>query len=706
MSHEPTEMDLLLEKCWDSMVSQPEATLKTLVSIKDRLDISDELNGKALFYTGCCLVYNGDYKAAIEELNAAVALAHTTRDLHQIRRVNNIIGTAYKSLGEYGKAVYAFDFAIQLSKELEFPDGQIVAQLNLINLYYDVGDFDACEQQLNEVLALDYDNTNQEWLGEIHLVEARMFMLQFDFTGAMSAIKKALVISESIQYNHLRINSLIQQGRLLRLKGRLHDAIQVLKNAHADPGFPYEGVAGLVCDVELAKAWLSLGDYEKAHLLLTEAMALLEGHSNDHHFIRLQLNELMALCLQQSGQFEDAFTFLQRTMELKNTVNNERIRRTLEIKKQKQAQENERIQQSITERENRYLKTSQHQLKIINKVAIELASTLQLSEIGEKLYVLMKELFDAHFISLALYDRLHDTAVFRVIIDDGELQPTYCLPMSTSDSRVVQTMLKGEPLTVGDQDIIIRSGRDDLKPVSQLFLPLIQDANMIGVLSVQSTFKNRFKGDDLELIIALSPFITLALTNALSHEQLNELNDELVREKQIIEQAQNQINFMAHHDSLTSLPNRRALEGHLDELVKSDVSSESFSLVYIDLDGFKPVNDVHGHIVGDKVLQVISERINSVLRKTDFGSRVGGDEFVLVLHSITDHGQLTALINRVLKSIEEPIAIDELTLHLSASIGVVDYGEKAKTLDELMHFADQAMYDVKRAGKGGIKFHS
>lgn len=704
MLNQTEPLDDLLEECWDTMVSEPDLTLQTLLVLREKARREEHLLGKALFYTGCCYVYCGDFLAAVQELNAAIELAQIEHDLHQIRRVHNILGTAYKSLGEYGKAVYALDFAIELSKELDFPDGQVVAQLNLINLYYDVGDFESCEQNLLEIQTLEFDQNNEEVLGEIFLIEGRMYLSKFEYERATSSLSKASDIAHRLHYSHLKINTWIQQGRLLRLQGKFSEAIALFQKIHADPGFPYEGVAGLVCDVEWGKALLSIGNFDSAKQLLQSALVQLDVERNDHHKIRLELVELLSRCLKSLGDFETACHYFEQALELRSTVSSEKINRTLAIRKQQQLQENEKIQQALTERENQYLKSAQRQLTTINHVAIELASSLRLEEIGDKLFNMMKEFFNAHFISLALHDEKSDAAVFRIIIDNGEVQPTYCLPMSTDDSRVVQTMKQGEPITIRDDNIVIRSGSASLKPMSQLFLPLKQDSTTIGVLSVQSVHKNQFQGDELALILAISPFLTLALTNAINHEQVHELNSRLVHEKQVIEDAQEQIKFMALHDSLTKMPNRRALENHLTQLIKNEKNQDGFSLVYIDLDRFKPINDQYGHLVGDRVLQITAERISNQLRKGDFAARIGGDEFVLVVHAVADERQMQAMMSRFFHSIEQPIVIDQNTMSVSASIGIVNQAEQSHSIDEILHQADLAMYEVKRTGKGGIKY--
>jgi len=705
MASHLTDIEKQLEQCWEDMVAKPEATLATLRAIVSQLPKKHEQRSKALFYLGCCLVFNGDYTAAVAELRTALAIAKRKKDSHQIRRVQNSLGMAYKSLGDYAKAISALDDAISLADQLDYMEGRIIAQLNLVELYYDVGDLEAFEQTLNNVLNSGFASTDLEVIGSVRMFEGRLAMMHYDFPASERALRDALNAAHEINFAHLRINTLIELGRLQRLQGQIELSVSTLQTAVVDHDLSLEGVAGLVAHVELAKALLMIGDYDQSYEILTDAIGILVAHGEDHSKIRFQVYELMASCLTKTNRFEEAYNYLQQAFELKNSFSNIQLKRTLEIRKQEQQKEYDRIARENTQRENDLLKRSQQQLSTINQVAIELAATLEMDTLGAKLYDLMRRYFDAHFIGLSVNDPVNQTITFRVLLEDGDLMPLYCLPHSVSDSLTVQTVLKKETMSLSAENLPIRSGKTQNIPRSQLFLPLIQDANVLGVLSIQSVMLNRFEGDDLQLILAFAPFITLALSNALSHEQVHLLNQELHFEKRQIEQAQKRIEFLANHDTLTELPNRRALEEHIGFKLAT-VHKQVFSLVYIDLDGFKPINDEHGHIIGDQVLQVVSDRMQNVLRKSDFAARIGGDEFVLVVESVIDRQKIDHLINRVLKSIEKPISIHGTMMQVSASIGVVQCNDQTNTLDELMHFADQAMYDVKRSGKGGIKFYS
>ncbi len=163
---------------------------------------------------------------------------------------------------------------------------------------------------------------------------------------------------------------------------------------------------------------------------------------------------------------------------------------------------------------------------------------------------------------------------------------------------------------------------------------------------------------------------------------------------------QRQLEHIAHFDSLTNLPNRVLLADRLQNaLVQCQRRGHSVAVVYLDLDGFKAVNDQHGHGVGDELLVTLAQRMRSVLRETDTLARIGGDEFVAVLADLLTVQEIEPVLQRLLKAASAPVDVDALSLQVSASIGVTVYPQDKAEADLLLRHADQAMYVAKQAGK-------
>jgi len=172
-----------------------------------------------------------------------------------------------------------------------------------------------------------------------------------------------------------------------------------------------------------------------------------------------------------------------------------------------------------------------------------------------------------------------------------------------------------------------------------------------------------------------------------------------------VKRYQEQLERLAHFDPLTGLPNRVLLSDRLHQAIAAaQRHGRRLAVVYLDLDGFKPVNDRHGHDVGDQLLRALAGRLRSVVREVDTVGRIGGDEFVGVLPDLASLESAVPVFRRMLAEAMRPVVIGELSLQVSASVGVAYYeGAPEVDADQLLRQADQAMYQAKLAGKN--RFH-
>jgi diguanylate cyclase (GGDEF)-like protein len=167
-----------------------------------------------------------------------------------------------------------------------------------------------------------------------------------------------------------------------------------------------------------------------------------------------------------------------------------------------------------------------------------------------------------------------------------------------------------------------------------------------------------------------------------------------------IKKYQQELERIAHFDPLTELPNRVLLADRLNQaMIQAERRHQSLAVIYLDLDGFKAVNDSKGHQTGDELLILISQRMKDVLREGDTLARIGGDEFVAVLVDLENLNDCVPVLDRLLLAAASPIMMGETTLQVSASIGLTFYPQDNVDADLLMRHADQAMYTAKQAGK-------
>jgi diguanylate cyclase (GGDEF)-like protein/PAS domain S-box-containing protein len=155
---------------------------------------------------------------------------------------------------------------------------------------------------------------------------------------------------------------------------------------------------------------------------------------------------------------------------------------------------------------------------------------------------------------------------------------------------------------------------------------------------------------------------------------------------------------LAHHDALTGLPNRMQFRNRLEAALETAArGGEELAVHYLDLDGFKPVNDTFGHAAGDLLLKQVAERLKSVLDAGDLVARLGGDEFAILQQASA--ARATEVANRCIRALEKPFGIENRQIGISVSIGIAVAPENGLDPDELMSAADTALYQAKASGK-------
>ena len=168
-----------------------------------------------------------------------------------------------------------------------------------------------------------------------------------------------------------------------------------------------------------------------------------------------------------------------------------------------------------------------------------------------------------------------------------------------------------------------------------------------------------------------------------------------------MQSAEKSARYLAMHDALTALPNQRYFRLRLEQAMTGALYPRpSFAMLYFDLDGFKQLNDAHGHHFGDGLLRIVAARLARAVRAEDFVSRLGGDEFACLMAGEQQRDQLTMRANKLYDAVRAPLRVDGHDLEVRASIGIAIAPDDGQNADELMRHADLAMCRAKRQGTG------
>jgi diguanylate cyclase (GGDEF)-like protein/PAS domain S-box-containing protein len=174
-----------------------------------------------------------------------------------------------------------------------------------------------------------------------------------------------------------------------------------------------------------------------------------------------------------------------------------------------------------------------------------------------------------------------------------------------------------------------------------------------------------------------------------------------------VKKSQKETRKLANYDILTGLYNRHAFSQKVNALIEGTENfRRKFALLFMDIDGFKLINDTHGHLLGDMLLQKVAGRLKKNSRSSDIICRLGGDEFIIVLTDINEKETISMVVEKIIDVIRKPFDIDNININITTSIGISVYPDDSDTLESLLKLADTAMYKAKQNGKNNFCFIS
>ncbi|MFA6138929.1 MAG: EAL domain-containing protein [Sulfurimonas sp.] len=195
------------------------------------------------------------------------------------------------------------------------------------------------------------------------------------------------------------------------------------------------------------------------------------------------------------------------------------------------------------------------------------------------------------------------------------------------------------------------------------------------------------------------------IPKAFKLKELEAIRSSMVQTFARLDEEQKELYKMARTDCLSGLANRNALDEYAERLIADSLYNKTeFAFIFLDIDHFKTVNDELGHLVGDELLKSVSSKIKKVIPYNDFVARVGGDEFVIVLHQYTSLTELTNIIDRVQKIIKDEWVVESNSIHISSSVGIALYPEDGADITSLMQHSSMAMYEAKKKGRAQYYF--
>ena len=327
------------------------------------------------------------------------------------------------------------------------------------------------------------------------------------------------------------------------------------------------------------------------------------------------------------------------------------------------------------------------ELRHVIEMSHDLAATLDPKDVGNRLARHIALVARADDCVLSTWDRSGDLVVTfgSYPVERGRLlEPAYELDAFPATRSVLTSH---EPCLVDVEDPTADPAEveylSSLGHRSMVMLPLVVRGDSIGIVELTSARSRAFQDRDVELAKMLVREAATTFDNARLYDELRQL---------------------AYRDPLTGLANRSRLQDRIDHALERirGRSSKHVAILFIDLDHFKHLNDRFGHAKGDRALQVISERIRTIIRPGDTAGRLGGDEFAILLEDVDGPEVVQLVCQRLLEGLSQPIELGDALPVLGASIGYALSGPDNSTSEDMLRNADIAMYAAKSAGRGQV----
>ncbi len=357
-------------------------------------------------------------------------------------------------------------------------------------------------------------------------------------------------------------------------------------------------------------------------------------------------------------------------------------------------------------------------LETLGEIGREITASLEATSVFDALDRHVRRLLDATHFAIYLMERDGAGLQSAVIVEAGKYLPVIRIPLDDINSSVAHCAReRREVVLMRDQDeekLDSSKIPGTLETLSMLFAPLVARGRLLGVMTMQSPHANAYGERETAIFRALCAYGAIAIANGDAYdtaEKARQLAEEARRETaqaleelgraqvQLMEKNQ-ELELLSTTDQLTGLSNRFRLEVALEqEWARCERTQGSFSLILLDIDQFKSVNDTHGHQVGDAVLVELAKVLNHNTRKTDLVGRWGGEEFLIVCIDTT--AEAAALIA---EKIRATIAAHDIAITgpKTGSFGVSSYGP-GDTIKSMMRRADAALYRAKEAGRNRIE---
>ncbi|MBP2022951.1 diguanylate cyclase (GGDEF)-like protein [Clostridium punense] len=700
------EIHVLLNRSWDLFRTDIKETLPLIEKAED---LSKNINyEKGLTLSQITLArycsFQGKYDEALEMAHEGSNRATAEGNLEGEIKAAYVLGNLYNTLGNSEAALshYTKGFALMKKNNYEI-DAAFLN--NIAVIYYNFGQFDESLEFLQE--ALDISTKTEDKIESLILSNiADTYHKKGDIQSALKWNKRAL---ETFKLNGKKgdvaqcYNTFGLIYGEMKLWDKALENFQTALNIYKESEQKYFEIEMLY---NIGKLYALQNENHQAVIYLNQAAQ--EAEKIKAHGLLNSVYRTLSETYEKEGEYKQAFHCLKVHNELEEKIKTKELNNKLakhatqyKIERAKQDAEIQRLKNEELKRKSeedelktKVLEEAYEDIKIIGEIVQQITATLDIEKVLFMIYKNIGKLMAADVFGICLCNKENESVDFKILMEQGEPRPLYSLSINDEKSYAARCIREKKEIFIkdlmvdGEKQIRFGANSPSHRVKSMIYYPLIIEEEVIGAMTVQSYRDNAHSNRSLEMIKALGAYIAIALNNSQKSEDLKAKKSEL--------------ELLSKTDSLTGIYNRYYIMKKIKEEVEEySKSRKAFSIVMLDIDYFKTINDVYGHNCGDYILVELSNMVNSILREQDVFARWGGEEFLMLLPD-TNHHQAAKLCERLREKVESyNFFYNGNKINTTITFGVAQYNERIGVNSTIKN-ADLSMYRGKHNGRNCV----
>lgn len=624
-----------------------------------------------------CLLYKGwDYhirceydKACKCRIEASEIFIDNNNIDGQISTYNALLAD-YSKLGNIDLAIESGLIGIELAEQKNEEELLIQLLINMSIAYTEYKKYKKAKKLLNKIKKF-YKGISKGTKISYYITLAEVEVYEGDCKYAYECCEKAYKLIEEINYwvyecEVLSIRA-VANFKMGILEEAERDFIEAIENAKA-----FNNTVFVVKTLRrFSNYYDSIGKYEKSINKLIEACNEIKKISSplDESAIYYDLSEAYA----RSNEMDKAYKYLKMHLELEKNIFNSKSSSWLA-----------KIHSKEVTREAKIYKQMYQDMDLISDIGKKLTSNLKIEKNLNIIYEEVRELMEADVLGVALYK--NDSLYYDLFIVDGELKEYGRVSLEGTFGgwcyKNKKNVLINDIETEYNKYVLNKTNEleyvESKKVQSLVFCPLIIKNKVIGILSVQSYNKNAYNKNDIKKLEILTSYIAIALENGKLF---------------------NKIEYAATHDGLTGLLNREEILNKGEVILKNNINC---SIILIDIDYFKLINDNYGHAAGDYVLKSISSIMKDIISQSGYIARFGGEEFLIIIYDCS-YNEVKKIAEKLRAYVEKyKFKFDAKIIDITVSLGIYNCCIKDKNFYNSIKFADEALYMSKSLGRNKV----